>query len=186
MLCPLECMFLLPTRTLVHYRPQVITVSKYNDQADDSVLYSQFRTDIGTYGIEWKKLLCDYKTSWEKIVIMIYNLSHPPVTVSSLNCLNRMSDAWINTMILARRCLSSRPLFIFQWDKNENKGTNNRKTTTRNGTLPPRWPSGKESASRAEDPGFESRLRRDFFGVESYQWLKNWHSSGYPARRLAL
>ena len=34
---------------------------------------------------------------------------------------------------------------------------------------PPRWPSGKVSASRAEDPGFESRLRRDFFGVESYQ-----------------
>ena len=51
---------------------------------------------------------------------------------------------------------------------------------------PPRWPSGKASASRAEDPGFESRLRRDFFGVESYQWLENWHSSGYPARRLAL
>ena len=25
-----------------------------------------------------------------------------------------------------------------------------------------------------------------FFRVESYQWLKNWHSSGYPARRLAL
>ena len=36
-------------------------------------------------------------------------------------------------------------------------------------SLPPRWPSGKASASRAEDPGFESRLRRDFFGVESYQ-----------------
>ena len=34
---------------------------------------------------------------------------------------------------------------------------------------PPRWPSGKVSASRAEDTGFESRLRRDFFGVESYQ-----------------
>ena len=34
---------------------------------------------------------------------------------------------------------------------------------------PPRWPSGKASASKAEDPGFESRLRRDFFGVESYQ-----------------
>ena len=44
----------------------------------------------------------------------------------------------------------------------------------------------KASASRAEGPGFESRLRQDFFGVESYQWLKNWHSSGYPARRLAL
>ena len=27
----------------------------------------------------------------------------------------------------------------------------------------------KASASRAEDPGFESRLRRDFFVVESYQ-----------------
>ena len=27
----------------------------------------------------------------------------------------------------------------------------------------------KASASRAEGPGFESRLRRDFFGVESYQ-----------------
>ena len=24
------------------------------------------------------------------------------------------------------------------------------------------------------------------FSVSSYQWLKNWHSSGYPARRLAL
>ena len=44
----------------------------------------------------------------------------------------------------------------------------------------------KASATRAEDPRFESRLRRDFFGVESYQWLRNWHSSGYPARRLAL
>ena len=51
---------------------------------------------------------------------------------------------------------------------------------------PPRWPSGKVSTSRAEDPGFESRLCRDFSGVESYQWLQNWHSSGYPARRLAL
>ena len=29
---------------------------------------------------------------------------------------------------------------------------------------PPRWPCGKASASRAEDPGFESRLRRDFSG----------------------
>ena len=27
----------------------------------------------------------------------------------------------------------------------------------------------KASASRAEDPGFESRLRRDLSGVESYQ-----------------
>ena len=27
----------------------------------------------------------------------------------------------------------------------------------------------KASASRAEDPGFESRLRQYFFGVESYQ-----------------
>ena len=27
----------------------------------------------------------------------------------------------------------------------------------------------KAAASRAEGPGFESRLRRDFFGVESYQ-----------------
>ena len=42
------------------------------------------------------------------------------------------------------------------------------------------------SALRAKDPRFESRLRPDFSGVESYQWLKKWHSSGYPARRLAL
>ena len=36
--------------------------------------------------------------------------------------------------------------------------------------IPPRWPSGfKASTSRAEDPGFESRLRHgDFFRVESY------------------
>ena len=37
----------------------------------------------------------------------------------------------------------------------------------------------KASTSRAEGPGFESRLRRDFFGVESYQWLKNWHARRY-------
>ena len=30
---------------------------------------------------------------------------------------------------------------------------------------PPRWPSGKASASRAEDPGCESCLRWDFFGA---------------------
>ena len=29
----------------------------------------------------------------------------------------------------------------------------------------PGWPSGKASTSGAEDPGFESRLRRNFFGV---------------------
>ena len=34
---------------------------------------------------------------------------------------------------------------------------------------PPRWPSGKASTSRAEGPGFESRLRQDFFGVKSCQ-----------------
>ena len=44
----------------------------------------------------------------------------------------------------------------------------------------------KASASKADDPGFEFRLCRDFSGVKSYQWLKNWHSSSYPARRLAL
>ena len=33
---------------------------------------------------------------------------------------------------------------------------------------PPRWPSGKASASRAEDPGFESSLRRDFFSGSSH------------------
>ena len=44
----------------------------------------------------------------------------------------------------------------------------------------------KASASRAEDPGFESRLRRDIFLVDSYQWLKNWHSSGHTARHLVL
>ena len=44
----------------------------------------------------------------------------------------------------------------------------------------------KVPASRAEDPGFESHLRWNFSRVESYQWLQNWHSSGYPARCLAL
>ena len=44
----------------------------------------------------------------------------------------------------------------------------------------------KASCSRVEDPRFKSHLHRDFSWVESYQWLKYWHSSGYPARRLAL
>ena len=36
-------------------------------------------------------------------------------------------------------------------------------------TLLSSYLSRKASASRAEDPGFESRSRRDFFGVKSYQ-----------------
>ena len=44
----------------------------------------------------------------------------------------------------------------------------------------------KASASRAEDPEFESRLRGDFSGSSHTSDLKNWHSSGCPARRLAL
>ena len=44
----------------------------------------------------------------------------------------------------------------------------------------------KATASRATDPGFDSRLRRDFSGSSFTSGLKNWHSSGYPARRLAL
>ena len=37
---------------------------------------------------------------------------------------------------------------------------------------PPRWPSGQASASRAEDPGFESRLRLDFSGLSHTSDLK--------------
>ena len=37
---------------------------------------------------------------------------------------------------------------------------------------PARWPSGKAYASRAEDPGFESRLRRDFSGSSHTSDLK--------------
>ena len=37
---------------------------------------------------------------------------------------------------------------------------------------PPCWPSGKVFASRAEDPGFESRLRRDFSGSSHTSDLK--------------
>ena len=43
------------------------------------------------------------------------------------------------------------------------------------GTLthtPPRWPSGKASASRAEGPGFESRLHRGFSGSSHSSDLK--------------
>ena len=35
-------------------------------------------------------------------------------------------------------------------------------------------------------PGSNPACPGIFFEVESYQWLKHWHSSGYPARCLAL
>ena len=52
---------------------------------------------------------------------------------------------------------------------------------------PPRWPSGQgvrfqSGRSRVRIP----LVPGSFFGVESYQWLRNWHSSAYPARRLVL
>ena len=43
----------------------------------------------------------------------------------------------------------------------------------------------KASASKTEDPGFESRLRRDFPESSHTSDLKKWHSSGSPARLLA-
>ena len=44
----------------------------------------------------------------------------------------------------------------------------------------------KVSASGAEGLGFESRLQQDFSRSSHNSNLKNWHSSGYPARCLAL
>ena len=44
----------------------------------------------------------------------------------------------------------------------------------------------KAFASRAEDPGFESHLRQDFSRSSHTSDFKNWHSSGYPDRRLAI
>ena len=44
----------------------------------------------------------------------------------------------------------------------------------------------KASASRAADPGFDSRLLRTFFPGRVIHSDINWHSSGYPARRLAF
>ena len=44
----------------------------------------------------------------------------------------------------------------------------------------------KASASIAADPGFKSRLRRDYSESSYASDFKNWHSSGCPARRLAL
>ena len=44
----------------------------------------------------------------------------------------------------------------------------------------------KASASGSGRSQVQIPLATGFFQVESYQWLINWHSSGYPARRLAL
>ena len=53
--------------------------------------------------------------------------------------------------------------------------------------MPPRWSSGKASASRAEDPGFESRLRRDFFrGRVTTSGLKICQGPGITGSALGL
>ena len=45
----------------------------------------------------------------------------------------------------------------------------------------------RASVSRAAEPWFELRfVREDFCGPGHTSDLKDWHSSGYPARRLAL
>ena len=49
-----------------------------------------------------------------------------------------------------------------------------------------RWPSGQGVRLGNRRSGVRIPLATGFFRVESYQWLKNWHSSGYPAWRLAL
>ena len=52
--------------------------------------------------------------------------------------------------------------------------------------LPPRWPSGWGVHFESWRSGVQIPLAMGFFRVESYQRLKHWHSSGYPARRLVL
>ena len=39
---------------------------------------------------------------------------------------------------------------------------------------------------RSGRSGVRIPLVTGFFWAKSYQWLKNWHSSGYPVRRLAI
>ena len=51
---------------------------------------------------------------------------------------------------------------------------------------PPRWPSGLSVRLESGRSRVRIPLAPGFFRVESYQWLKHWYSSGYPARRLAL
>ena len=51
---------------------------------------------------------------------------------------------------------------------------------------PPRWPSRYGVRLESGRSGVRIPLATGFFRVESYQWLKHWHSSGYPARRPAF
>ena len=52
--------------------------------------------------------------------------------------------------------------------------------------VPPHWPNSSGVDPGSGRSGVQIPLATEFFQVESYQWLKNWHSSDYPARRLAL
>ena len=52
---------------------------------------------------------------------------------------------------------------------------------------PPRCPSGEGVRRESGRCGVRFPLAPwGFSRVESYQWLENWHRSGYPARHLAL
>ena len=51
---------------------------------------------------------------------------------------------------------------------------------------PPRWPNGWGVRLGSGRSGVRIPLATRFCRVESYQWFRNWHSSGYSARRLAL
>ena len=51
---------------------------------------------------------------------------------------------------------------------------------------PPCWFSGKAFPSRVADLGSIPTFASIFHQVESYPWLKHWHSSDYPARNLGV
>ena len=54
-------------------------------------------------------------------------------------------------------------------------------------SIPPRWPSGLGVHLGSGRSGVRFPLTPwGFFSIESYQWSKNVHSSGYSASRLAL
>ena len=79
------------------------------------------------------------------------------------------SEAKDDGLLVSRQLMERVLVWVVSFSLTVTSGTTVRVVVLADSSLmngPPCWPSGKASASRAKDPGFESLLRRDFFGVD--------------------
>ena len=135
--------------------------------------------ELGTHTVagdgwsEWQRGRCVVWTTLTKLAWALHALESIPTALVSHGMYARLKVILEGKFPLS---LCPRPAFFFLLSLTPHPPTLPPHLAERLGRLP------REGKILGLNPAFVGI----FFGVESYLWLKNWHFSGHPARRLVL